>query len=113
GSEEQRVRRPVRGCAVAELQRPEAVDRKGLPVRRPQLAAVDELAARQLLVRVDLSVAEVADEQIPAEAAEVRRRPREPPRRVQLTVLRHAREQIPRKVVRVDEPETLAGQLVS
>src|SRR6058998_3628245 len=63
GGEEQRVHRTVRRRAVAELQRPQPVDRQRLPVGRAQLAAVLELPVRQLLVRVDLAVAEVPDEQ--------------------------------------------------
>src|SRR5205807_5725082 len=97
GGEEERVRWSIRRRSEPELQRPEAVDRDLLPVRPPQLSAELE-AVRLLLVvvlapavlaavlgrlpvllalvlvlqreHVDPAVAEVADEQIAAEAAE-------------------------------------------
>src|SRR5206468_4980875 len=94
------------------LQRPQAVDRELAAVARAQRAAMLELAVRHLLVGVDLPVAEVADEQVAAEAAERRRRPREAPRRVQLAVLRHPPEQVAVHAVDVDEAETLAVLLV-
>ena len=63
-------------------------------------------------VRVDLAVAEVADEQIAAEAAEVGRRLCEPPGRVQLAVLGHTRDEVPGRVELVHEAASLAGDLV-
>ena len=62
GGEEQRARRPVVGRAVAELERPEAVDHECVVVG-PELTVGDELPVLEL-VGVDLPVAEVADEQV-------------------------------------------------
>src|SRR5262245_63861936 len=70
------------------------------------------MAVPELTVGVDPPVAEVADEEIAAEAAEAHGCPREAPRGVQLPVLCHAAQQVPRQVVDVDEPETLTGDLV-
>src|SRR5436190_18540780 len=87
GGEEEGVRVAVR-AGVAELECPEAVDRELAPVRIPERAAVLEDPGADLGVGVDPAVAEVADEQVAAEAAERGRRPREAPRRIQLAVLR-------------------------
>src|SRR6266536_2994911 len=78
----------------------------------PQLTAEPELPVGLRLERVDLAVAEVADEEISAEAAEVCRREREPPRRVQQAVLSHAGDQVAGRVEGVDEAEALPGDLV-
>src|SRR2546423_812665 len=63
-------------------------------------------------VSVDLSIAEVANEEIAAEAAEVRRSEGNSPRCVELTMLRDPREQRAGGVVDVYEPPTLSVDLV-
>ena len=105
--EEQRVARSGRRV-VAELERPETVNRERLAVGAAQLAGVLE-AAPDLPIGVDLPIAEVADEKIAAETAEARGSQRKAPGSVQLTVLGDAAEQVARRVVRVDEAESLAG----
>jgi hypothetical protein len=72
GREEERPGRP-RVATVAEAERPPPVDRERLAVRTAQLAAVGELSVRELLVGVDLPVAEVAEEQVTAEARGVQK----------------------------------------
>src|SRR5947207_7990782 len=109
--EEQRVRVAVR-AGVPELERPQAVDHElsacgGVPQRAAMLEA-----GGSLLVGVDLSVAEVADEQVAGKAIERSGGHCEPPRSVELTVLRDARKQVAVEVVGVDEASTLAGDLV-
>src|SRR5438105_6439773 len=107
GGEEQGLRVAVR-AGVAELERPEPVDRE-LAVRRDvERAAVLEVAVRHLLVCVDLPVAEVADQQVAAEAAERRRCPGETPRCAELPVLSHPAEELPVEVVDVDNAEAAA-----
>src|SRR2546427_10137031 len=113
GCEEQGVGRAIVRGSVAELQGPEAVDRQRLPARVPQLSTVLEPSVRHFLVGVDLAVAEVSYEQIAAEATEVRGCEREPPRCVELAVLRDTREQRARGVVGVHEPSSLSMDLVS
>src|SRR6266576_3155396 len=76
--EEQRARRPV-VPTLADLERPEPVDRQRFPARVAELAAVLEVAVAEFGIGVDLPVAEVADEQVAGDAAEARRREREPP----------------------------------
>src|SRR5262249_30836590 len=77
------VRRRAGRRAVAERDRPEAVDRDRRSARRPDLALVRPLPGGLRLVRADAAVPEVADEEVAAVRAEVRRRHREAPRRVQ------------------------------
>ena len=71
-----------------------------------------EVSVREFFVGVDLPVAEVADKQVSAEAAEVRRSHGQPPRCVQLAMLRDTGDQHSSRVVDVDEPESLPGNLV-
>src|SRR6266702_2372655 len=99
-------------AAAAELQGPESVDREPLSVGSTQLSAVLEVPVCQLLVRVDLPVTEVSDEEIAAEASEVRPSEGESPWRVQLTVLRYTHEQIAGRVIGVDEAKALSGDFV-
>jgi hypothetical protein len=68
---------------------------------------------RGLGVGIDLAVAEVADEDVARETPERRRREREPPRRVELALLRDTCDEVAGEVVRVDEAATLPGDLVS
>ena len=65
GREVERRRRPGRG-AVAERDRPQAVDRDDRLVAVAQLALEDPLAAAAILVGADPPVAEVADQQVAA-----------------------------------------------
>ena len=103
---------PDRG-PVAELQRPQPVDRERLAVRHAEPAAVRPRAVRALGVRVDLPVAEVPDEEVAGELAErPSGRHREPPRRVQQPARRDAAEQHAVGVVRVDEPQAGAVHVV-
>src|ERR1700726_2714408 len=59
------------GVPVAEAEAPEPIDNDRPAVRLPQLA---QLPARGWTVDVDVSIPEVADEQIAAEPAETGRR---------------------------------------
>ena len=95
GGEEQRVGRPVvREAALAELERPQAVDQDRLVIGTPERTDTLVAPVRLRLVGVDLAVAEVADEEIAAEGAEVRRSPSQAPRRVQLATGRDAPEKV-------------------
>src|SRR5438105_8327613 len=115
GGEEESVFRNVARSAVAELQRPQAVD----PERRPrggvELAALLRLAlalrAREV-EGVDRAVAEVADEQVAAERPEACRGQRETPRRVQAPARGDPPEQRARGVVRIDEAMASAGHVI-
>src|SRR6516162_11952773 len=69
----------LRRVPVAEPQTPQAVDDDRLAIGLPQLAAAGAVVR---VVDVDLTVAEVSNEQITAELAEARRREGEHPRRV-------------------------------
>src|SRR5437588_11640807 len=110
--EEERVGWSVVGRAVAELQCPEPVDDQRLTVRCAQLPAVLEVPVRQLRIRIDVAVAEVANQQIAAEAAEVGGRQRHAPGCVELAVLGHPAHQCPRRVIDVDESKALTVNLV-
>src|SRR5207248_8283887 len=102
GGEEQGVRVAVR-AGVAELERPEPVDRELAVPRGVERAAMLEVAVPHLLVGVDLPIAEVADEQVAAEAAERRRSQGEPPRGVELPALGDPTDELPVEVIHVDE----------
>src|SRR5262252_7519845 len=80
----------LRRVPVAEPQTPQAVDDDRLATGLPQLA---EASAAVRVVDVDLTVAEVSNEQITAELAEVRGRKGEPPRRVELAAGHQAAHQ--------------------
>ena len=69
GGEEQRVGRAVCGRALAEFERPEAVDQDRPVVRGPQSADALVAPVALRLVGVDLAVTEVADKQIAGEDA--------------------------------------------
>src|SRR2546426_320928 len=60
GGEEQRVGRAISGGPVAELQRPETVNRDRLAVHSPEFAAVLVVPRGLQLISVDVPVAEVA-----------------------------------------------------
>src|SRR5215467_7368408 len=79
GGEEQFV--GLRRVPVAEPQTPQAVDDDRLAIGLPQLTAASAVVR---VVDVDVTVAEVSNEQITAELAVVRRREGEPPWRVEL-----------------------------
>src|SRR6476619_7017540 len=98
----------VRGTgsvAVAELERPQPLDHHRVTVSTLQAALEVERTARLRLEGVDHAVAEVADQQVAAELAEVVGSPRDPPRRVERTCGSDPLEQLPRPAVHVDEPE--------
>src|SRR5437870_11638785 len=95
--EEEGIRRPIVGGALAEAERPEAVDGDRRPSGGVQRAAVLELAvAFQApgVEGVNAPVAEVADEQVVAEAPEIGGRQREPPERVDFAIRRDAADQV-------------------
>src|SRR5262249_27712539 len=104
--------RVTRPRAVPEADAPEAVDRDRLAVRSLELAFELPLPVRLRLEGGDPAVAEVADEEVAARLAEVVRRHRQPPRRVQMPVLRDARDQGAARRVLVDDAAALAGGLV-
>ena len=89
--------------AVPERDPPQAADRDRLAVRVVQ-RAVERPALRRAAERVDVPVAEVADEQIAAEAAERARCERDAPRRVQRAALCDACDEVPEAVELVDVP---------
>src|SRR5438309_1871140 len=83
--EEERVRRPCRR-AVAERECPQPVDRQRLAVGGMELTALHELAGAleaPEVEGVDVAIAKVPDEQVPAELAEIARGDSQPPRGVQ------------------------------
>src|SRR5207244_6130340 len=85
GEEVERVGRAGRG-AVSERDRPQPVDCDRRAVAETQLALVYPRAAA-LGVRADAAVAEVPDQEVAAEDAEVGRRERQAPRRDERRVL--------------------------
>src|SRR5262245_56565952 len=85
GGEVERVRRPGR-AAVAERQAPQLLDLDHLAVRVLQRTAELPVAIRLLMVGVDRSVAEVADQQIATEGPEVGRGERQSPGGVESTL---------------------------
>src|SRR2546429_1563104 len=111
GREVERVRRARTG-PVAEAEAPETIDRHRFAVGRAQLTAVRERAVSLRRVRVDRPVAEVADEQVAAEAAKVRRRHRKSPGSVQLPARGDAGDEGPVSLELVDEAEALSSHLV-
>src|SRR5207247_8535605 len=112
GREEQRGRRPVVDGAFTELKRPQAVDAQHLMVACPELADELESPVHLRFESADFTVAEVANEQIAAEASEACRSDGDPPRRVQLPVRRDAAEEGPARTEPVDETVSLPGHVV-
>src|SRR6266705_4254734 len=104
GGEQQGGR--VAGDAVAEAERPQAVDLDHAAILVPE--PPEELARRRV-VGVDAAVAEVAHQQGAAEAPEARRGERQAPRGVQLAVLDQMAEQLAAGRVDVDEAKGWAG----
>src|SRR5215469_15760947 len=107
GGEEQLA--GLRRVPVAEPQTPQAVDDDRLAIGLPQLAAASAVVR---VVDVDLTVAEVSNEQITAELAEVRRREGEPPRRVELAAGHQAANQSAVVGEHVDEAVPLSGHVI-
>src|SRR3989475_10143982 len=113
--EEEGIRRPVGGGALAEAERPEAVNGE-----RPSFGGEQRAAVRKLSVAVQgrgvegmhAPVAEVADEQVVAERPETGGRQREPPRRVEIVPGRDAADQVAVRVESVHEAVTLARHIV-
>src|SRR5262249_52152772 len=115
--EEEGIRRAIGIVrrAVAEGQRPKAIDRERWSVGGVQGAAGLELALTGEVCRVegvDATVAEIADEQVIAEAPEISGRECQSPRRVELTLRRDAAEQVAGGVEGVHEAVTLACHVV-
>src|SRR5262245_20560005 len=115
--EEESIRRTIGvvGRAMAEGKRPQTVDRDRWSVGGVQGAAGLELALAGELCwveGVDATVAEIADEQMIAEAPEVGGRERQPPWRVELTLRRDAADQVAEGVEGVHEAVTLARHIV-
>src|SRR5262249_44045506 len=96
----------LRRVPLAGPQTPPAVDDDGLAIGLPQLAAAGAVIR---VVDVDVTVAEVSNEQITAELAEVRRREGEPPRRVELAAGHQAVNQSAVVSEYVDEAVPLSG----
>src|SRR2546425_7006683 len=95
--EEQGIRRPVGGVALAEAQGPEAVDLDRTAAGGMQRAPGLELAQAvefHGVESVDTAVAEVSDEQVVAEGAEVGGGTRQPPGGVELAPGSDAAEQV-------------------
>src|SRR5262252_8879004 len=99
----------LRRVPVAEPQSPQAVDDDRLAIGLPQLAGP---SAGVRVVDVDVTVAEVSNEQITAELAEVRRREGEPPRRVELAAAHQATNQSAVVGEHVDVAVSLSGHVV-
>src|SRR5437867_69153 len=112
GGEEDRVRWPVVGGAVAELQRPEPVDHERPAVPGAELAGVGVGATGARLLGVDRAVAEFADQQVAAEATEVAGSAGDAPPRVQLAAAGDPRKQRSVAVEGIDEPEALPVDVV-
>ena len=93
GGEIQRRRRPG-FVAVPESDAPEAVDHDWAAARVGQLTDRCEVPGGVLLEGMDVTVAEVPDEQVARELAESGRCPRQPPRRVEVACACDATEQM-------------------
>ena len=97
------------GAAVARRQRPEIADGDRLAVDAVQLA--DELVVVQI-VGVDCAVAEIADQQVAGELAEILRRDRQSPRRVERPVGGDTGDQFAAERELVDVTVARAGHVV-
>src|SRR5437868_2034571 len=111
GGEIQRRRRPGL-VAVPESDAPEAVDHDRAAARVSQLTGRCEVSGGVLLEGMDVTVAEVPDEQVARELAESGRCPRQPPRRVEVACACDATEQMTALVIRVDVAEARSINLV-
>ena len=103
--EEERVRRPVVRGSVAELQRPQSVDHQSPAGSGAQLPGRCERAAGPPPESVDPAVAEVADQQVAAEATEGARCTSDAPGRIQLAAASDPGEQPAVAVEGIDEAE--------
>src|SRR2546426_7608762 len=109
------IRRPPRSTLFPYTTLFRSVDGNRRPVGGVERAAVLELAlpvAFRGVEGVDAAVAEVADEQVAAEEAEVARREGEPPRRVELALGRDPSEQVAGGIERIHESMPLARDIV-
>ena len=95
--------------AVAHLQRPKPIDDKCLTVKIANL--IDE-SARLWIVGIDLTVAEVADPQRPAELSESGRRHRHTPRRIKLAMLCESLQEVTLEIEDIDDAMTHTGYVV-
>src|SRR5262249_45567089 len=112
--EEERRRRPGRR-AVAERNRPQAVDPDRLPASAEELAARPRLTVALEAVEVEgvnVTVAKVSHEQRAAELPEIGWGDGQPPRRVEPPSRGHAPEQIAVGVERVHESVAHARDIV-
>jgi hypothetical protein len=109
GGKEERVGR-AGGSAVAEANAPQAVD-----LDRPVVGALHDAVLFPAVLapaeRVDPAVPEVADQQVTAELAEVRRCHRETPRCVELAGRRDPLDEVARRVEGIDVAAALARDL--
>src|SRR5262249_19170396 len=110
GGEVEGVRRP-RSSAVAEGEPPQPVELDRLTVTAPKRAAELPMAIRAMLVRVDLPVPEVPDQQIAAGGGEVGGSERQAPGRIEGALGRDASEELPARVEHVDEAGPGAGDV--
>src|SRR6266849_1510431 len=106
GGEKERV--GARGAAAAQRQGPQAVDRQRLAVAAVEL--VDEVPA--LVEGVDPAVAEIADQDVAAEAAEGEGGARHGPGRIEVPVAGEAPQQVAVGVEHIDEAAARAGDVV-
>ena len=106
GCEVERV--GTRFRAAAEGQRPQPVDDQRLIMRVIEL--IQEMTLG--VVNIDFAVAEVADEDVAAEAAKGEGRPHDSPGRIQLAAGGEAPEQMTIRVEDVDKAVARAGDVV-
>src|SRR2546422_465756 len=72
-----------------------------------------EIVATRWIVGVDLSIADVADEQGAAEGTEFRRRQGQPPRRVERAMRSESPQEAAARVVHVDETKPSAHDFIA
>src|SRR3954452_18512564 len=114
GREEQRVHGAVVRGAVAELERPQAVDRDLQPVLVADDALVVPAPVGELPEGLDDAVAEVPDQQVARERAEPGGRGhREAPRGVHAAVRRDAVQELAVQIEHVDDPGPRRVHLVA
>src|SRR5437660_11635385 len=95
--------------AIAEPYGPQPIVDEGLPVTAFELTL--ELAVREI-ERVDPPVAEVADEHLIAQLAEISRGHRQTPRRIEGPARREAPDLVALRIENVHEPVSLARDII-
>lgn len=108
GSEEEFVGW-ARDCIITELQGPQAIDRDGISILVSELT---EKRTRIWIERIDVTIAEVTDQQVIAELAKVSRCQGQTPGRVEATACNEATNQIPTGVEDIDKPITRTRYIV-